>query len=456
MRAFVLRLFPLFGAAYAFGADPSELPGLKSDLSVCSKATGFFRVEQAPDGAWRFVTPGGHGFFMAGNNGPAQPRGDYSRAAGCAPYTRTIETKYANKEMWAQQALSRMLTWNFNTVTSWIVPAYEPLTHRGLAVLQVQIIGRTFAGHAANSESNLYDNVKYKGEFPNVFSPEFAKHCRAYAARHMAPYKDDPWIIGWCLDNELCWRGAVEHDGYARAGTGMFDLVTTLPVTHSARQALDGFLKERGLEGVTNVSAEVKQDFLRLVARRFFETACSAVREADPNHLILGCRFAGFRSTPDVAIEECGRVCDAISVNSYPPANLEKRFVRAGWRDKRDWNVLMDENYAIAKKPFIITEWAYRAADAGLPNTYGAGQICKTQSDRAASAELFARVMIGRKDIIGYSHFRWVDQPKDGRGRQPGGEDSNYGLVNEDDVPYRELTEMFSRVQGDLYDLRRN
>lgn len=115
----------------------------------------------------------------------------------------------------------------------------------------------------------------------------------------------------------------------------------------------------------------------------------------------------------------------------------------------------MDENYAIAKKPFIITEWAYRAADAGLPNTHGAGQICKTQSDRAASAELFARVMIGRKDIIGYSHFRWVDQPKDGRGRQPGGEDSNYGLVNEDDVPYRELTEMFSRVQGDLYDLRR-
>ena len=141
-------------------------------------------------------------------------------------------------------------------------------------------------------------------------------------------------------------------------------------------------------------------------------------------------------------------------MNSYPPASLEKRCVRAGWRDKRDWNLLLDENAALAKKPFIITEWAYRGADAGLPNTKGAGQICRTQRDRAAAAELFARLLIRRPDVVGYSHFRWVDQPKDGRGRQPGGEDSNYGLVNEDDVPYPELTGMFGRVQGELYRLR--
>ena len=76
----LLSAIVLMGAhlgAYAEGAV--ELEGLVCDRgTVSSGATGFFRLEQGTNGVWRFVTPGGHGFFLAANNGPARmtSRGD--------------------------------------------------------------------------------------------------------------------------------------------------------------------------------------------------------------------------------------------------------------------------------------------------------------------------------------------------------------------------------------------
>ena len=90
-------------AAYGFAAwGAEELPGLRCDMNVTSEATGFFRVEQDANGVWRFVTPGGHGFFLAANNGPSRMGGDACPALGYSPYTRTLEAKYGkDRDRWA-------------------------------------------------------------------------------------------------------------------------------------------------------------------------------------------------------------------------------------------------------------------------------------------------------------------------------------------------------------------
>lgn len=440
----------------------AELEGLAYDASVTSRATGFFRLEKDDQNVWRFITPGGHGFFLAANNGPSRMGGDSCPALGYAPYTRTLEAKYGKDvSRWAADVVKRLKSWNFNAISSWDPPA-EGLTGCGLASVRVVQLGRSYAKMMPNNDSNLLDNVSCKGQFPNVFRPDFADHCRRLAEKFCAKERANPWIVGWYTDNELTWKGAVKTasngiSGDAHAGTGMYDAVAQLPPAHSGRQALDQFLAKKGLKvGDEKVTVAIKQEFLRLVATEYYRITTSALHAATPNHLVLGCRFAGFRSTPDIAWQEGGKWNDAMSVNSYPPADLTNGYVMAGFTDdRRPIAAKLRDVYKLSQKPILVTEWSYPAKDTKCPSKHGAGQRVPTQKERAAASALMAKTLISEPEVVGYSYFRWVDQPALGRWKKTGGEDCNYGLVNEADEPYELLTGTFAKVQGDMYNLRR-
>ena len=456
----ITLLSGLCAVAFGLHGAVTELEGLRYDTGTVSRATGFFRIEQGKCGVWRFVTPGGHGFFLAGNNGPSRMTGDACPALGYSPYSRALEEKYGkDRARWAKDVSNRLLDWNFNAISTWDSPA-KGLVGRGLASTRVMQMGKTFARSDPNNESNLLNNVEFPGKFPNVFHPDFEGHCRRMAMKTCAKERDNPWIVGWYTDNEITWRGAVKQDDNglsddAHAGTGIYDAVVKLPPQHSGRRALEDFLAARGLSITNKVAVSVKQDFLRLVASTYYRIATSAIREAAPNHLVLGCRFAGFRSTPDIAWEEGGKWNDAMSVNSYPPANLTNQVILAGFRgDTRPIFAKLRDVYRMAKKPLIVTEWAYPALDTECPCKKGAGQRVPTQKERAAASALFVKTMLSAPEVVGYIHFRWVDQPPLGRWKMKGGEDCNYGLVNLRDEPYGLLTGTFKEVQGKLYSIR--
>ena len=452
MRSACPVLVAIVWGFYGFAA---ELVGLRYDTGTVSRATGFFRIEQGADGVWRFVTPGGHGFFMAANNGPSHMGGDFCPALGYSPYTRTLEAKYGkDRAQWARDVSNRLLAWNFNTVSTWGEPV-KGIVGNGLAGARVIQMGKSFARSVPNNESNLINNVEFKGAFPNVFHPDFVVHCRRLAEKFCAKDRDNPWIVGWYTDNEITWRGAKRQDvDDASDGTGMYDAVVKLPKGHSGRVALDRFLAARGLSATNGVSAAVKRDFMRLVAREYYRITTSAIRAVAPNHLVLGCRFAGFRGVPAVVWEEGGRWNDAMSVNTYPPSDRTNGFVFTGWRDRRPLIAKLRDVYALARKPLIVTEWSYPAKDTPCPNRVGAGERVPTQKIRAEASELFVKTLLGEPEVVGHVHFRWVDEPVQGRWKMTGGEDCNYGLVNEQDEAYGPLTEMFTRLHGDMYAVR--
>lgn len=428
----------------------AEPAGLVYDETVTSKATGFFRVERDEKGVWRFVTPGGHGFFMAANNGPQRASGDYCKALGYDPFGRTIKAKYADTAAWAAEAVRRLRSWNFNAITAWLAPLTPELHDKGLAWTMVVHFGKSFPGVKDVADANLLAGVNGgKIKFPNVFSAAYPEHCRQMAQKLCAPYRDDPTLVGWFIDNEIRWNGPVSWNEADREGVGLYNGVAALPAGHSARVALDAFLAKRGLKAADAVEPAVKREFLRLIARRYFEVTIAALKAVDPNHAVLGCRFAGANTMCDVVWEEAGRACDAVSVNWYPTAEPETNYVRANWRHHApSWEERMAELVALTRKPLIISEWAYRGGDTGHKNSKGAGQRCPTQTMRAQCSALFASKMIGHYAVIGYSHFKYVDEPVLGRFD---GEDCNYGLVNEKDEPYRELTAALTRVQSELY-----
>ncbi len=92
----------------------------------------------------------------------------------------------------------------------------------------------------------------------------------------------------------------------------------------------------------------------------------------------------------------------------------------------------------MTSKPVLITEFAFRAEDSGLPNTKGAGPKVTNQAARAKAYADYVTRLESLPEAIGYHWFKWTDEPKEGRFD---GENSNYGLVDIGDKPYREFAE---------------
>ncbi len=166
--------------------------------------------------------------------------------------------------------------------------------------------------------------------------------------------------------------------------------------------------------------------FLAELAERYFRVTFEAIRAADPNHIVFGCRFAYVPPGPVVAA--AAKYLDAISFNCYDTD--PRRVIDA---------------YSVFGKPLIIGEFAFRGADSGLPNTRGAGPIVKTQADRATAFTRYASWALSKPNVVGYHWFEHADEPKEGRFD---GENSNYGLVNIHDEPYQALTQAMTQLNA--------
>ncbi|MBM3214712.1 beta-agarase [Candidatus Poribacteria bacterium] len=166
--------------------------------------------------------------------------------------------------------------------------------------------------------------------------------------------------------------------------------------------------------------ARLQSDWLRRVASQYFRVCAEAIREHDPNHLILGCRYAGY--APDEVVESMGENVDIVSYNNYdflPPVEKLNRIHRATGR------------------PMMLTEFSFKAMDSGLPNTRGAGRPVATQQERAERYDAYVTALLGLPFMVGFHWFEHADEPSEGRFD---GENSNYGVVDIRDEPWTVLT----------------
>ncbi|GBC90637.1 hypothetical protein HRbin14_01379 [bacterium HR14] len=366
-----------------------------------------------------------------------------------------MERRHGSEARWAEETLQRLKAWGFTALG---VNHSIYLRHKGLPhPEQILGMGQGFAYH-----DDLVKPIHWTG-FPNVFSPEWESWCDWVAYERCRPNRDDPWLLGYMLDNELEWFGK----DYLPWGLAVEAL--RRPAGHTARVALADLLRQRykgdiaafnraweaNLRDFREIAESetppairtprAQQDgiaFVRLAARRYFETATRAIRKHDPNHLILGCRFAG--DAPPIW-DIAGEYCDVISVNTYPRIDLRQGRVL-------DWEGHLRRWHKESKRPLMITEWSFPALDSGLPCKHGAGMRVDTQSQRARCFRIFQETALSLPFVVGSNFFMWVDEPAQGISRTfP--EDSNYGLVNEQGVPYRELVATATEVHRRAYEI---
>lgn len=424
-------------------------------------ATGFFRVIQKPDGRWWAVDPLGRGVVLLGVD-HVTFNGHWCEALGYAPHGRKNEKKYPGHAAWEEETLGRLKQWGFNMLGAGCDPK---LRHRGLIHCEFLGIGDRFA--SMGDEYDITPNEHRPGSaFPNIFHAGFEEYARHVARAKCRPARDDPWLFGYFIDNELAWWG---RDWGSE--TGLFDAVMKKGASHTAKVALMDFLAARfggiaafngifgtglnrfedllGLDSLPHATPgqrEAKQAFLAFVAERYFAVASRVIREADPNHLVLGARFAGTDGTPPVVWEAAGRHCDVVTFNFYPMADLDEGRVYTHFGNTGELTTAHFAKYhGYVKRPMLVTEWSFPSLDAGLPSIHGAGQRFRTQAERTQATSLFARTMLSLPFLLGYDYFMWVDEPALGIST-PNPEDSNYGLINEDGEPYELLTGMFAEL----------
>ncbi len=417
---------------------PYNVPGCPQ---VRGQKTGFFHTEKHDD-AWWLIDPNGLGFFMVGTD-HVNYDAHWCEKLGYAPHHRFVEQKYGSEETWARAVGERLRGWGFNTL-----PAghSKRLRYTHFAHTEWLEAGRSFA-----DVDDIVPRTTWTG-FPNVFSPRWPRHCDATARKVCAPNRDDPWLIGYFLDNELQWFGGL---GNWQNEFGLWTETWRKPADHSAKQAwmqvvrkrcpaVDAFNRAFGTgyasfeelaastdpaDPKTEQARAMARDYVRLVAERYFKECTEAIRRHDPNHLVLGCRFAGW--SPGVW-DVCAKYCDVVSFNSYPRIDVDRGV-------PSDLVESYREIYEQAGKPLFMTEWSFPALDSGLPCRHGAGMRVATQMQKARCYGFFQGTLFSLPFFVGSDYFMYVDEPALGISSTfP--EDSNYGLVNERDEPWPELT----------------
>jgi len=416
---------------------------------IAGTKTGWFHVEQRA-GRWWLIDPRGGGFFAVGTD-HVNYNVHWCERLGYAPYHRNCVAKYEGDEAaWGSATIARLRAWRFNTLG---VNASRTVIGRGLPREQALDFGSTFAA---------YDNIaapeNWTG-FPNVFSPRWPAYCRQRARTLCAPTANDSWLIGYFIDNELEWFGKNGKPG------GLFDCCLAKPAGQTAKAAVLRFLQERyatvealnrawnaqvssweglnrGTETLTGSSPQAEADktaFVGQIAERYFSVTREAIRAAAPHHLILGCRFAG--DAPPVVVTTAGRFCDVVSLNFYGKVDLERGV-------SVDMPGAFQKMHALSGRPMMITEWSFPAYDSGLPCLFGAGQRLATQAERARCYRLYQASAAALPFLVGSNYFMWADEPALGISSTfP--EDSNYGLVDEQDRPWSLLTQAATRVNAD-------
>ena len=184
-----------------------------------------------------------------------------------------------------------------------------------------------------------------------------------------------------------------------------------------------------------NEDPSAKDDFLFICAEKYFQTVTNAVRKYDPNHLVLGIRFA---ERPSDRWARLSSIFDVFSMNIYSST----------FRPDAD----MVRNYAeISGKPVMIGEFTAGTPGRGLQGLFYNVHKVKDYKERGKAYRYYVEACASDPNIIGAHWFQLVDDLPTGR---PSDEERmNYGFINVIDLPYPDLVEAARVTHQRIYDL---
>ncbi|UCG59193.1 MAG: beta-galactosidase [Phycisphaerales bacterium] len=431
------------------------------------EATGLFRVAKYKD-KWWLVDPEGRLFWShgidcvgSGNSTPITDREHYFRDLPAAeslfaefygrgswaphgyykdhsPY-RTYDFSQANLlrkygQNWPQDFADvthrRLKSWGLNTIANWSDSTIY-LMRKTPYVCTMNFGSRELEG----SEG-------YWGKFYDVFDPSFRRALRQRLEREKGRSANDPWCIGYFVNNELGWGDEVSLSVAALLSPAdqpakevlIEDLRAKYITINRLNDAWgtsysswDEMLQSKKTPDRKKSWADLTAFYTR-TAETYFETIRDEIRKVAPHQLYMGCRFAWVN---DRAARAAIKFCDIVSYNRYT-YSVEKHQLPDG-----------------TDRPTIIGEFHFGALDRGMFHT--GLRKTKDQQDRAAKYKDYVQGALRNPYIVGTHWFQYKDQATTGRGD---GENYQIGFIDICDKPYPETVQACREVGYDMYEYR--
>jgi hypothetical protein len=432
------------------------------------KATGFFRVEKI-DNQWWLVDPDGYLFWSHGVDcvnasaeTPVTGRQTYFQwlpgdedaqwktcwgRSGWAPvgyykdkgeYTTfnfagaNLIRKYGQDWSSAYKDLchQRLKSWGINTIGNWS----DSAIYRLRKTPYVATLG---------FQSRLIEGSEgYWGKFPDPFDPSFREHFKAALADQRKEAINDPWCVGFFVQNEIAWGDEISlalaalgspadqpaKKEFVNYLTQKYESIGKLNDAWGCSYASwDNVLQSTALPDKTKCARDLK-DFYSKIAQQYFKVIHDEFKAAAPNQLYLGCRFAWVN---DTTVRASAQYCDVISFNRY------------------EYSVAELNLPAGIDKPVIIGEFHFGALDRGMFHT--GLKVTNDQNDRAGKYKEYVLGALRNPLIVGTHWFQYLDQATTGRGD---GENYQIGLIDICDTPYPETIDAVRKTGYLMYEYR--
>lgn len=382
------------------------------------RATGFFHAEQIK-GRWWLIDPEGGRFIHKAVVSVAPLR---------TPGAQAVWTeKFGRDEAWATQTMALLREHGFNGTGAWT----DTVKLRATAQPPAYTLIWNFMSGYGKKRGGTFQQPGHTG-YPKdcifVFDPEFEKFCDEHA-QQLAATKDDPFLLGHFTDNELPFK----REALAN--------YLTLPASDAGHQAALTWLRARhgAKAAAADITEQDRQDFLGVVAARYFEIVARAIRRVDPNHLVLGPRIHGAALRFPEVFKAAGPHLDVVAVNYYN-----------AWTPAPERMAMWVQE---SGRPFLITEWYAKGMDSGMGNTTGAGWTVKTQADRGYFYENFTLGLLESGGCVGWHWFKYADNDPADKKADPSNTDSNKGIVSNRYAPFPPLLAAMKRVNERAYGL---
>ena len=422
------------------------------------EATGHFRTEKV-NGKWWLVDPEGHLFWSHGVTCVGFD-GANTRVSGRENFFESLPDendplhncfsnpgeeinfnfshanlyrKYGSD--WKMKStvniLKRLKSWGINSFGNWSDPEIYLFSENRVAYT-VAISPRW---------PKIDGNNK---KFPDVFNPDFQNSVAKALQNNGIKMKDDPFCIGYFVDNEL-------------SVSGLTNSLMKQPSQGFAKQMFVNYLKGK-YQTVRNLNQNWETNFsdwsdvekqteLPLLANedckafdlqildQYYKICREEVKKMAPNKLYLGSRLHTHYYPDDQSeveiIKIAARYSDVVSFNRY--------------RFSAEDLILPDG----IDKPIIIGEFHFGALDRGPFHT-GLRSVAN-QQQRAEAYYHYVKGAISNPQIVGTHWFQYSDQAFTGRGD---GENFQIGFIDICDNPYPEIVDAARKIGYRMYQER--
>lgn len=434
------------------------------------KGTGFFKKAKA-DNRWTLVDPLGNAFFSVGPDCviarpdcrvdamerfmdwlPGEDDPVYGGMYRHIPWPDGAARRYRDCTLFSFPQANLHRAFGGDWHPKWQSLMGRQLKQGGMNTLgnwsDPQSLGVIPLPYVTMLERFPDTELKIFRDFPDVLSDEY-RNSAAACAKTLKARANDPLMIGYFLRNEPQWAFV---DGLILADEVLYnpqpsackrELIAWLVEKYQTAQALSEAWRHtfssfealsQPLQGASALSAQARDDlkaFSRILLDAYVGVASKACREADPNHMNLGMRWAWI-SDPDLVTG--WEYFDVFSINCYAV----------------DPTAMLDSVVALGVDlPIMIGEFHFGALDGGQTAT--GLEAVTNQAERGKAYRYYTERVAAHPYGVGCHWFQCYDQFALGRFD---GENYNIGLFDLCSLPNAAMMNAARQSGGRLYGVK--